>query len=368
MEQVGEIKKILGEGEEQRRVLLKQTLFTVAYYNALGYYPTGFFIWKNLIAVDGNGKGSSLLEVLRVIDKLKNRNKIVDENGMYRLAEGISDDLGLKAKKTQKFSYKFENLTPDIYPAKLQRNLTQEVSTWYREQTQKNKISTEKIKRAKKWAEASRWVPYLRGLFLTGTLATKRGGVNSDWDVLVVLKKNRIWLGRLILTTWFHLMNKRRHKQKVENRFCLNQFVVDKELEFKEQNEFFGNELLTAEELTGNSKLKNKIIQKNKNWIKPFKPNFRFRDSIEKNSANKKNNFSKIIQKKLEIILETFKLAEMANAISKKIMIQKIINNPKTYSPGADIRYSDFFLVFLPRPQRGKIKGKTFSLLTKMNS
>jgi len=159
-------------------------------------------------------------------------------------------------------------------------------------------------------------------------------------------------------------MRKRRHKQEVKNRFCLNQFVVDNKLKFKENNEFFGNELLMATELLGDTKLKYEIIQKNKKWLKAFKPNFKFRKNIEN---NREDNLSRIVQKKLETILEIFKVAEMANRISKKIMIKKIIDNPKTYSPGADIRYSDFFLVFLPRPQRGKLRGKTFDLLTKMN-
>jgi predicted nucleotidyltransferase len=209
-------------------------------------------------------------------------------------------------------------------------------------------------------------VPYLRGLLLTGTLAMKRGGSNSDWDVLVVLKKDRIWLGRLIFTAWLQLVGKRRHGQKIENKFCLNQFVVDKKLKFKEKNEFFSNELLMAEDLMGDVKLKNKIMEKNEKWIKRFKPNFKFRKR-KIGRDRRKFLFLKMIQRKLESVLEVFNLAEMINSISKKVMIHKIINNPKTYSPGADIRYSDFFLVFLPKPQRMKVKRRTIELLTKMN-
>ena len=224
--------------------------------------------------------------------------------------------------------------------------------------------SVEKIKKARRWARASRWVPYLRGLFLTGTLAMKRGGVGSDWDVLVVIKENRIWLGRFIITAWFSLVGKRRAKKNINNRFCLNQFVVDKKLKFKEQNEFFGNELLMAEDLMGEIKIKNAIMNKNERWLKKYKPNFRFRNNKK---IKYENNFLKNTQKWLEKFLEFFGLAETINGIAKKIMIKKIINNPKTYSPGADIRYSDFFLVFLPKPQRVRIRKRAFQLLTEMN-
>ncbi len=380
MEQVGEIKKILGEGEEQRRALLKQTLFTVAYYNALGYYPTSFFIWKNLIDIKGLGVKRSFENVARVIDSLAESGKIIEYNGMHKLVEVFipSDDWSRKLKCLPRRRTRVKSYSPRTKQSTIKKSASftrdakkicyeeQGNSSWYKEQIQKNKISTDKIKRVRQWVRASRWVPYLRGLFLTGTLAMKRGGSNSDWDVLVVLKKNRIWLGRLIFTAWLQLVGKRRRGRMIENRFCLNQFVVDKKLKFKEKNEFFSNELLMAEDLMGDVKLKNKIMEKNEKWIKKFKPNFKFRQrKIDKNGQ--KLFFSKIMQRRLENILEIFSLAEMVNAISKKIMVRKIINNPKTYSPGADIRYSDFFLVFLPKPQRAKVKKRAFDLLTKMN-
>ena len=333
--------------------LLKQVLFTVAYYNVLGYYPTSFFIWKNLIDMKWSGEASSLLEILNIIDKLKSRNKLSEKNGLYEIVKTcLQERQGRKSVMSKVANYK--------------KNIHQEYT--YKQQIQKNKISTEKIKKARKWVRLSRWLPYLRGIFLTGTLAMKRGGINSDWDALVVLKKNRIWLGRLIITTWFHLIGKRRYNKKVQDRFCLNQFIANKELKFKENNEFLANELLVAEELLGNDRLKSKIIQKNKKWIKALKPNFKFRKNIKTKHTNRKNNFSKTIQKKLENILEVLMFAEMVNAISKKIMIKKIVDNPKTYALGADIRYSDFFLVFLPRPQRNRIKEEVFRELTKMNS
>jgi hypothetical protein len=333
--------------------LLKQTLFTVAYYNALGYYPTSFFVWKNLIETKGNGVKSSFGDIVNAIVDLIGRGKISEYNGMYKISYRLSANSS-QTKKPLKLSHKFKNFI----------SFEEETPIWYKEQIQKNKISTDKIKRAKQWASMSRWVPYLRGLFLTGTLAMKRGGNNSDWDVLVVIKKDRIWIGRLIVATWFHLICKRRNNQKIKNRFCLNQFVVDKKLKFKEENEFFGNELLMTEDLMGSIKLKNIMMQRNKKWIKMFKPNFKFK----RRKVVTRKCFFVIIQRKLENILESFKLAEMLNTISKKIMIRKIIDNPKTYSPGADIRYSDFFLVFLPRPQRVKIRETVVEMLTKMNT
>lgn len=326
--------------------LLKQTLFTVAYYNALGYYPTSFFIWKNFIDIKGDGRVVSYDDVINMVDKLTDKNKIIEQNGMYKL-------------NTQELFGEQKNINGKN---KLDDH---KIFNWYKEQIQKDKISVHKIKKVKKWAKLSRGIPYLRGLFLTGTLAMKRGDSGSDWDVLVVLAKNRIWLGRLIFTMWLEIVGKRRRGNKIENRFCLNQFVVDDKLKFKEKNEFFSNELLMSRELLGMVKLQKDILQKNKHWIQMFKPNFQLRQ-IKNNE--KKISYLKILQNKLEFFLELGGLAELLNNISKRLMIQKIINNPKTYTPKADIRYSDFFLVFLPQPQRLKIRESVIKMLTKMKT
>ena len=309
---------------EKNKELYKGILFTVAYYNVLEYYPTSFFIWKNLISVHGNGEKCTLLEGLKVLNKLAKEGLLIEKNGVW----------GIKG-----------------------------IMVEYKQQIQKNKISTQKIKEVRKSVKLISWLPYLRELFLTGTLAMKRGGAGSDWDVLTVLKKDRIWLGRLILTGWLQLVGKRRYSEKIEDRFCLNQFIVSSSLKFEEKNEFISNEILLSKSLLEKYTLKDEIVRKNIDWLNSFKPNFKFREKV---LYEQKNNLLQTVQKKLEWLLEMFGLAKLMNIISKKIMIQKIINNPKTYASQADIRYSDFFLVFLPHPQRGKIKKATLELLTEI--
>lgn len=358
----------LGEGNSMNKNLLKQTLFTVAYYNALGYYPTSFFIWKNLIDLSSQGKQASFLEVVGVISKLVRQEKIVVENGMHKIVESQKSKVESRKWKVESRKWKVESEKSSAQDGLIKNwKVGREDFNWYKTQIQKNKISTEKIKKARMFARASRWVPYLRGILLTGTLAMKRGGNNSDWDVMVVLKKNRIWLGRFFISGWFQLIGKRRHGKKINNRFCLNQFVVDGKLKFTEHNEFFGNELIASENLMEDEILYNKIMDKNKKWLRLFRPNFKNRQFVRKEKNDKINNLLKFVQVKLENILEVFDLAEMMNGVAKKIMIYKIAKNPKTYEEGADIRYSDFFLVFLPRPQRETVRRLTFKLLTKIN-
>jgi len=305
--------------------VLKSILFTVAYYNTLDYRPTSFFVWKHLIGIGCSSQ--SLMNILEGLERLKQDNRIFSENGFWFIG-----------KKS-----------------------VGEVMELNKQQIQKNKISTQKIKEAKRWAKTLQWIPYVRSVFLTGTLAMKRGGSDSDWDVLIVLKKNRIWLGRLFLTGWLQLIGKRRHGGKVQNRFCLNQFITENSLKFQENNEFAANEILMTQSLfSEDRRCLNIFMEKNIDWIKKIKPNVNFYKQFKEKPEN---FFSLRIKNGLENILEILKIGGWLNKFFKQIMIKKIIRNPKTYTEEADIRYSDFFLVFLPYPQRNKIRQKTLELI-----
>ena len=309
---------------------LKNIIFTIAYYNALDYRPTTFYVWKNLITINKSKQKVLFLDIIKGLKLLEEKKEIFLINGFWSVAQMDKND--------------------------------KQRSQVYKTQIQKNKISTAKIKQAKKWARALSWLPYLRGLMLTGTLAMKRGGVSSDWDVLVVLKQDRIWLGRFILSAWLEFIHKRRHGKYIKDRFCLNQFMVDGKLEFQERNEFAANEILVSRQLLGTNNLKKQFIQKNKKWVKEFKPNFKIRN-IKTNKII--NTVQLRLQNIVEQTLEGIGLATFLNILFKKVMIKKINNNPKTYIEEADIRYSDFFLVFLPHPQRGVIRMEAYNLLTK---
>jgi len=329
------ISKQMRKKEENK--INKNILFTIAYYNALDYQPTTFYVWKYLIFVTGNVEKVGLNKIILALTDLQKKQKIIEKNGFWQL--NIFGN-NLTGKQEQKILKKRVKL-----------------------QIQKNKISTAKLQRARKWMNVIGWLPYLRGMILMGTLALKRGGINSDWDVLVMTKKGRIWLGRLILTTWLQFLRKRRHGDRIQDRFCLNQFITDGSLQFQEHNEFASNEILFSRCLGREKNVYNDLLRNNIKWIKKNKPNFILRNLNSEEEIFSWQNKIKIF---LENLLEMFGLASLLNKISKKIMIRKIINNPKTYTSQADIRYGDFFLIFLPYPQRDVIRRKTLQLLTKI--
>ncbi len=323
--------------KKEENKINKNILFTIAYYNALDYQPTTFYVWKYLVDVINDDEKVGLNKIILALTDLQKKQKIIEGNGFWQLNTFGNNLAGKREQKILKKKVKL--------------------------QIQKNKISTAKLQRARGWMKIVGWLPYLKGTISTGTLAMKRGGINSDWDVLVVTKKDRIWLGRLILTIWLQLLRKRRYGNKIKDRFCLNQFVTDGSLQFQERNEFAGNEILFSRCLGNKNSIHNNLLKNNIEWIEKNKPNFVLRNL---NSGDGISNWQNKLKFFLENLLEMFGSADLLNKISKRIMIRKIINNPKTYASQADIRYGDFFLIFLPYPQRDSIRKKTLNLLTKV--
>jgi len=305
-----------------KRELTNAVTFTIIYYNVLGHPPTTFEIWKHLIRYRKlKSKKYSLLEIIQALE---------------------SDEIK-KDFFCQDSFWSFEGYEKII-----------------RQRVKKQKIAITKIKRLRKWVRFASFLPYSRGFFINGTLAMKRSGTQSDWDVLLVMKKGQIWLGRLLVSVFFHFSFKRRHHDKIKDRFCLNHFLAEDGLILEENNIYSANELIFSMPIYGKNVFR-KFIQLNENQISKFKFNYE-RDELNNFFTIKEWPIAKKIKSFFEWLLDVIFFADISNWLIKRIMIKKIKNNPKTYMEGADIRYSDQALIFLPQPRREIIFNQAISL------
>ncbi len=305
--------------------LNKNIIFTLAYFGTINYPLTIFELWRNLIQIDKKRQKHSFYEVKQALEDKQLFSKISQKDGMVFL------------KGNEAF---------------------------VEERLRANKFSITKLKKLKFWAKIFGLVPYVRGVFLTGTLSMKNAKQSSDWDVLMVLAKNRIWLGRLFLSITLQIIGKRRHGNKVSERFCLNHYITENGLILEEQNEFSANFVSNSMPILGGAIYK-KFLQMNEFWIQSIKPNYR-KEEISENDVESVENdgIKRRIQFFIETILEKTGIARSANAFVKKIMIKKIKQNPKTYLENADIRYGETALIFLPKPHRIEMLEKTTKKLS----
>lgn len=307
--------------------LNKNIIFTLAYFSAMRYPLTLFELWRNLIQVNTDREKFSFAEIKAALQEEQMRSLVKHRDGVFFL-KGDGD-------------------------------LVQERSFAH-------KLSISKMRRLKRYVKFFNLVPFVRGVFLTGTLSMKNAKTGSDWDILMVLSKGRIWLGRLFVMTFLQIIGKRRHGDKVKERFCLNHYIAENGLILEEYNEFSANFVSTAMPLVGDS-IYRRFLQMNEFWIQGIKPNYLKEEVIESGIVElKREGFTVKLQKIQEFILEKTGLAKLLNNFAKKVMIQKIESNPKTKWENADIRYSDTTLVFLPKPHRITIMQKAKERLARL--
>jgi len=293
--------------------LEKNILNTTIYYDILNSPLTSFEVWKYLLAENS----CTLGDVVEALESDELKNRIEEYRGFYFL----------KGRK-------------ELVEKRIQND--------------KNSIVKYKIAERVTWW--LRFVPFVRMVAVTGTLAMKNCEKNSDIDFLVVLEKGRIFTGRLLVTAIVHLLGKRRYGKKIKNRICLNYFIATGNLEIKRQELFSANEYSFIYPLFGYSVFQI-FCETNITWIKKFKPNWEIPELKPARYYIEHSKLSLIIQKSFENLINLLR-GDRIESWLKNIQIKRIRRNPLTHKKGAYIEYSNENLIFLPEPQGPKVQEK----------
>lgn len=291
--------------------LSKNILQTIVYYDILNFPLTSFEVWKYLIAE----KNCTLGEIIEALDSEDLKKRVEEFRGFYFL-RGRKKLVGERIQNDKNSIVKFE--------------IAEKVARWLR------------------------FVPFMRMIAATGTLAMKNCEKNSDIDFFVVLEKGWIFTGRLLVTAMVHLLGKRRYGKKIKNRICLNYFVTIGSLEIERQDLFAANEYSFIYPLFGFNVFR-EFCEANLDWINKFKPNWEVPGLKPARYYAEHGNFSRAVQKTLENLIN-FLFGDRIEAWQKRRQIARIKRNPLTYKKGGYVEYTDENLVFLPEPQGRRIE------------
>jgi hypothetical protein len=296
--------------------LNKNILATITYYDVLDMPLSTFEIWKHLIAQrssqQGSGQPCKLSQVFKLLASGALAGKIEEKNGFYFL-HGRAD------------------------------LITRRIRT--------EKISVSKLKRMKRLARMLAYVPYARMLGATGSLAMKNGERDSDWDIFVVLRSGKIWTGRTLLTGFLHMIGKRRHKNKIQDRVCLNYFVTEDNLEICTKDLFSANEYSFFIPLLNFPLFQ--IFELKNRWIREHRSNF-MPTTLPSLWTLETSEPARYAQKTLEKFFDFLNVEQWLSPWQK----EKISRNPKTQIKGSMIEASDQALIFLPSPQGPRVFEK----------
>jgi predicted nucleotidyltransferase len=107
--------------------------------------------------------------------------------------------------------------------------------------------------------------PYVRGVFISGSLSKGTMTENGDIDFFIVTTPNRLWIARSLLIAYkkIFLLNSRKY-------FCINYLIDDETLEIQHKNRFTATELITMWPIV-NQSLYYDLMSKNE-WVKSYYP------------------------------------------------------------------------------------------------
>ncbi|HLM84354.1 MAG TPA: hypothetical protein VK254_04085 [Candidatus Bathyarchaeia archaeon] len=286
-------------------------LNSIIYYDILSYPLTAFEVWKHLLAE----KSFTLGEVIEELDSYKLKGRIEEFRGFYFL-KGRRDLVGRRIQRDKNSIVKFA--------------IAERVARWLR------------------------FVPFVRMVAVTGTLAMKNCEKNSDIDFFVVLEKGRIFTGRLLVTALVHLLGKRRYGKNIKNRICLNYFVATESLRIERQDLFAANEYSFIYPLFGLDVFED-FCETNLDWIKKFKPNWEIPYIEPARYCVEHSIFSSDLQKLSGVLINRLWGDRLESWLGQK-QIARIRRNPLTKKEGAYIEATEENLIFLPVPQGVRIE------------
>jgi len=319
--------------------LQKSVLATLAYYRAVKTPLTLVQIGRYLIEIsniqhpisDEISKRKSqdslnrtnLSEIKDVLDSLVEEGVLTEQKGLYWL-------------KTSSITHETRNINkPSLHPLPrvkargvLRKEGAREAESYklqvtsYMKFIQLEKNAQRKINKVRKALKIFSFLPFLRGIFLCGSVARKVSRSGSDIDFLILTKQNRVWTVRFLLTFFSFLLGKKtndatiknKNKDSRRNKFCLNHYRSSSRLKLEEElrDLYSAQEYARMINIYSSNKIERKFFKKNKDWMKKYLPNFNF---------TKLPLFDTFQPRRVKIWLENMLSEKIGNIIEKLLFL-----------------------------------------------
>lgn len=228
---------------------------TIRYFGLFKMPVTAVQIWRSLIVEqEGDGtrwNGQHLPGLLEIKNTLDNSPLLREKTGSFWGYYYLNKDL-----PQDKFAQ--NNSPKKIY---VQRRLL------------RHAIAAEKWKTTRRTVRWLTWLPFVRMIAGSGSLAMFNTDTKSDLDLFVITRRNRIWTARLLLLITVQLTGRRRKywNQTAPDKICLNHFITDDNLNMPPavRNLVIAQLYLKTIPLSG-IKIYRQWLQINSSWIKKY--------------------------------------------------------------------------------------------------
>ncbi len=170
---------------------------------------------------------------------------------------------------------------------------------------ERTREAQKKIEMVKRKLYLIKKIPFIRAIYLCGSVAGRNCSRKSDIDFLILTETNRTWTVRFFMTlaSWW-LGKKTRDGRSRKNKFCLNHYrgLSDLELERELKDLYSAKEYaqMIALYTFQNNSNKDVFLKKNRLWLKKFLPNHSFqKPAVVFNHLHSQNIFPIFIERLL---------------------------------------------------------------------
>lgn len=297
----------------------KNILATLLFYDLLDYPLTLLEIFKYLNhSLSDSSSKIGLQQIYSALKKSPLQNYIRFTNGFYSLADSYSN-----------------NQQP------------------YQKRLKRQKISAQKWKKLNKILNFLRYVPFIRGIGITGSLTLNNAKSQSDLDLLIIAQEGRIWTVRALVSILLAIFGLKRQNQKTQDKICLNCFLTENSLnlkpEVKPQNIYSAQEYARLKPWLEEKKGLWQEFQKKNNWIRDYILNYPWpQNFVSQSSASFFVSISRLSKIFTETILNIFSLEEILKQRQIKRIKKTLTAISNRDAADNQIFFDDQYLIFHP--------------------
>lgn len=254
-----------------------------------------------------------------------------DKENLESIFEALENSLELRKIISEKNGFYFLRGRKDIIKKRIERQ----------------KVADKKWRKARRVIYLLQFIPFIRLVMVSGSLAMNNTKNESDIDLLIVSKFGRIWTCRGLTTLFIHLIGQRRHGDLTKNRFCLNHYLTDQSLKIPFQSLYNSQ---TYSHLTPmweeKPPLLYKQFQKANSWVGNYLSLYPFSEGGYLRRI-KTNCLLGFFRKTIETILDN-KVGNALELLLREFQKRRIKKDPLTDQKGGRVIFNDRQLEFHP--------------------
>ena len=211
----------------------------------------------------------------------------------------------------------------------------------YKRREEFAKVKWRKALRALRWY---RLVPFVRAVFVSGSLSINNADELSDFDLIIVAKHGRIWLVRAMTLALFQLLGVLRkhihHAGHAPDKICPNHYITDRSLAIPFRNIYTAQLYSRLAPVIINDRNLIENFKKENGWVTEYFPwNMDMSRKLKAKSYN----------------LKAGKLGNWLERYARDYQLRRIKANGVVPIPGGHLICTDDMLAFHSGSNAGKI-------------